>query len=253
MAPGLSAGVLQGIDWDVPWLQPWRSAGQAVAAGVVAGGDGVAAALNQAAGAALPVRFVPQSELPRQQAYEEYVATRSRVPTRDGLHDFFNGLCWLNFPLTKQRLNRIHAAELACQGVGPRRGAVRDAATVFDENGAVLCGPDLLWQALHGRQWQRLFGDLRPLWAHAQLLLFGHALLEKLVQPRVAITAHVLRGPSAPMRQESLDSWLSEYVSANKFAMKPFSPLPVLGVPGWWPPNEAAGFYDDDRVFRSVA
>lgn len=253
MAPGLSAGELQGIDWDAPWLQPWRRTGAAVATGIIKDGTDVAGALNQAASAALPVRFVPQSELPRQQAYEAFVAEHQLVPTRDGLHDFFNGLCWLHLPLTKLRLNRIHAAELALQGVGPRRGAVRDAATLFDENGAVLCGPELLWQALHDRQWQRLFGELRPLWAHAQLLLFGHALLEKLVQPRTAITAHVLRGPSETIGQEALDSWLSEYVSADILAEKPFSPLPVLGVPGWWSANKDPKFYDDARVFRPSA
>ena len=27
-------------------------------------------------------------------------------------------------------------------------------------------------------------------------------------------------------------------LSAGKLAAKPFVPLPVLGVPGWWPENE---------------
>ena len=38
-----------------------------------------------------------------------------------------------------------------------------------------------------------------------------------------------------------------------KLALKPFLPLPVLGVPGWWPANELPGFYDDRAVFRDVA
>jgi hypothetical protein len=38
----------------------------------------------------------------------------------------------------------------------------------------------------------RLFVTQRELWAEARLLLFGHALLEKLVTPRKPITAHVL-------------------------------------------------------------
>jgi hypothetical protein len=30
------------------------------------------------------------------------------------------------------------------------------------------------------------------------------------------------------------------------------SPLPVLGVPGWWRANEEEAFYDDTRYFREV-
>jgi len=29
-----------------------------------------------------------------------------------------------------------------------------------------------------------------------------------------------------------------------------FTPLPVLGVPGWWPASENFSFYDDSHVFR---
>ena len=32
-----------------------------------------------------------------------------------------------------------------------------------------------------------------------------------------------------------------------------FAPLPVLGVPGWWPANESPAFYDDATVFRQAA
>jgi hypothetical protein len=31
---------------------------------------------------------------------------------------------------------------------------------------------------------------------------------------------------------------------------KPFTPLPVLGIPGWCQENEDVSFYDDPRVFR---
>ncbi|HQX67511.1 MAG TPA: DUF3025 domain-containing protein, partial [Ottowia sp.] len=29
-------------------------------------------------------------------------------------------------------------------------------------------------------------------------------------------------------------------------------PLPLLGVPGWWPANQAPAFYDDAEVFRPL-
>ena len=47
-----------------------------------------------------------------------------------------------------------------------------------------------------------------------------------------------------------LDRWMAADLSAEKIASKPFAHLPVLGVPGWWPANTVAGFYDDASVFR---
>lgn len=214
----------------------------------VNGGLTVAQALNAAQRA--PVQFVPQAELPAGMAYEQYIFDTGRVPTRDGLHDFFNGLCWLRFPETKKKLNQLQAAEIASAGVTPLRGPVRDALTVFDENAAFLQAPQPLWDALLARDWLRLFVDLRPLWQQAQLVLFGHALLEKLLDPRKTITAHVYRAQPAMNSIAELDAWVAQDLSAGKLAGKPFTPLPVLGVPGWCAENENFSFYDDSSVFR---
>ena len=293
------------IDWRQPWLAPWRDPGQRVAQAIAAGAD-LPAALNRewaaqqrmqqrVAGGTLAVQapnevatpnaaahaghpgieFVPQSALPPGQGYEHYMAQTGQCPTRENLHDFFNGLCWLRFPQTKRKINQLHATELerastgagcgignaatAGTGVGaratasatsPQRGPVRDALTVFDENAAFLLAPPLLWQALEARDWPRLFIELRPLWADAQLVLFGHALLEKLVAPRKPITAHVYRAQPTMPSLEPLDAWVAADLSAERLATKPFVPLPVLGVPGWWPENENVSFYDDAQVFR---
>ena len=212
------------------------------------------------------MRFVSQAALDDGQPYERFIFEQGQVPTRDGLHDFFNGLCWQAFPHAKSRLNALQAAEIERTGVGAVRGPVRDAITVFDENGALLQAPDALWEALLARQWQRLFVDLRPLWAQARLLVWGHALLEKLVAPRKDMTAHVWRanapleggppclgGPSAQAGLAGLaraDTWLAAALTPEALAAKPFTPLPLLGVPGWWPANETPAFYDDARVFR---
>jgi hypothetical protein len=234
------------LDQPVPWLAPYRE----LAGRVLAAADGtrpVAAALNAVA-AARPVAhpagrlcFVPQAALPAGEAYEAYIARTACVPTRDNLHDLFNGLVWLAWPAFKCRLNAWQAAELARQGVGARRGALRDALTVLDENGAVLHAPPPLVAALKARQWQRLLGELRPLWRDARLTLVGHALMEKLVRPYKAITAHVLVGGPDP---------LQALPEPGQLAAKPFLPLPVLGVPGWWPANEDPAFHADPRVFR---
>ena len=238
---------LDGIDWHAPWLVPLRAVGQAVQQRVLVGCL-VADALNSVG--ACPVGFVRQAELPPGQAYEQYIFDTGQVPTRENLHDFFNGLVWLQFPHTKRRLNQLQAQAIAADGVQAMRGPLRDALTVFDENGAVLSAPPALWAALRARDWQGLFVDLRPLWREAWLVLFGHALLEKLVSPRKPTVAHVYQAPVAINSIASLDAWLAQAVQPGPWAAKPFTPLPVLGVPGWWPANEVPGFYGDAQVFR---
>jgi hypothetical protein len=102
---------------------------------------------------------------------------------------------------------------------------------------------------LRQRDWQALFVHRRPLWAQAQLTLFGHALLEKLLQPRKTITAHVWLLPSS----DDVQALALASLRPETLAAKPFLPLPVLGVPLWWTENENAAFYDDPSVFRPAA
>ncbi|MDR3371521.1 DUF3025 domain-containing protein [Rhodoferax sp.] len=243
------------INWRAPWLSPWRTLGEPAAHLVLAGMpqpealNNVAQALWPAPGQA-PVRFVPQSDLPPGMAYEQYIFDSGGCPTRKGLHDFFNALAWMNFPLTKRRLNQLHAAQIAQTGIAPVRGPTRDALTLFDENAALLRAPDALWDALVDKDWCRVFGELRPLWQQSQLTLFGHALLEKLVVPRKSMSAHVYRVHPATDEIADVDTWLAADLSADKLASKPFAHLPVLGVPLWWLGNEVPGFYDDPSVFR---
>lgn len=235
------------LQWQTPWYAPWRDPGESVAARVAAG-----APLHEALNAQAPahIRFVPQGDLPSGIPYEGYVFESGNCPVREGLHDFFNGLCWLAFAQAKRHLNRLQAAEIARDGVGPRRGPVRDAITIFDENGAVLHAPQALWDALHAREWRRLFVELRPLWGQARLRVFGHALLEKLAAPRKDLTAHVWCADAPAADGPELDAWLAAQMSAEALADKPFTPLPVLGVPLWWPANAEFSFYDDPLVFR---
>ena len=69
-------------------------------------------------------------------------------------------------------------------------------------------------------------------------MIAGHALLEKLATaPRKTLTALVLLADPLAL-------------DAAGWAAKPFAPLPVLGVPGWWPGNDQPDFDDDPAVFR---
>ena len=235
------------VDWAQPWYAPWRDPGAELAQ-LIASGAAPHDALDAARAA--PVRFVPQEQLPAGMPYEAFIFGTGRCPVRPGLHDFFNALVWMQFPQAKAALNRLQAAEIARQGIAGRRGAVRDAITVFDENGALLQAPAALWQALEERAWRRLFVELRPLWREARLWIFGHALLEQLANPRKGLTAHVWLDDAALDSGASADAWLAARCTAEVLARKPFTPLPVLGVPGWWPGNENFSFYDDSHIFR---
>ncbi len=206
------------LDWTQPWLLP----------------------LCDAAAQRPPVRFIAASELPTGEAYEAFIARTGKVPTRDNnLHDHFNRLIWHRHPRIKQRLNDLQAAEIAARGIGATRGAVRDALTLFDENGALWPdAPSVLTEALATRDWQALFVTHRALWRGQRFEIFGHALLEQLATAaRKSLTAHVLLADPLSL-------------SPAQWAAKPFLPLPVLGIPRWWPANEDPAFYADKQVFR---
>ena len=233
--------------WSAPWYAPWRAVGEPLAAAWDAGTP-LPEALDTAGPA--PVRFVPAAALPAGAAYERFIFEQRACPTRENLHDFFNGLAWLQLPRTKLRLNALQAAEIERDGIGARRGPVRDAITVFDENGMLLQAPPPLWEALRARAWRRLFVDLRPLWRQARVLIVGHAMLEKLAAPRKDMTAHVWEADADLSSVEAADAWLAAQCGPDRLAAKPFAPLPVLGIPGWWAENENFSFYDDSVVFR---
>ncbi|MBI1890884.1 MAG: DUF3025 domain-containing protein [Burkholderiales bacterium] len=249
-----------GIDWDRPWLQPYRSTAESIlqapnwrdAINVMA----VARELRNHRG--LPIRFVPQSELPQGLAYEAFISATSCVPTRENLHDFFNALAWLTFPQIKQQLNAIQAAEIEKAGGMSVRGRVRDAATIFDENTALLMTSDRDWlAALRAHRWQdALFASRSAFGRTVDVVLFGHALLEKLVAPYKAITAHAwlipAEAPYFSLSSRDRLHWLDVAGAAQLrygVTTADFTPLPVLGVPAWTTGQDAA-FYADTAVFR---
>lgn len=258
--------MLDQIDWARPWYDAVRPAWLRAAPldpHWPAAFNAVAAQLALCNHQGMPIRFVPQAMLPDGTAYEAYISTTGQVPTRENLHDFFNALVWQTFPRIKRELNALQAAQIARDGIGKSRGPARDAATIFDENAALLVVRDdmtghALVAALREHRWVEALWEQRALFGKdAELWLFGHALMEKLVAPRKAITAHT-RVQFADDGYFALDgqgrrAWLDQIVAqdlaAHGLGRECFTPLQVLGVPGWWDGQDLA-FYQDTTVFR---
>ena len=219
------------------------------------------------------LRFVSQNALPEGEAYESFIGTTGNIPTRNNLHDLFNGSIWLTFPKTKALLNYYHMLEIDQQGIGASRGRVRDTITVFDENGAILVTAEpSIGEALVNFDWQTSLVEPREQWDKPQALksdsqaavyIFGHALLEKLLQPRKALCAHSIVinvtqdffALSLSERISHLDQKVADYMEAllsqPDVTPRKLSPLPILGVPHFWAENAKPNFYDDSQVFRS--
>lgn len=252
VAGGLAPARADGVDWRAPWFAAVAADGAAIASA-----SDRRAALNAAAfrravrnAAGRPIRFAAP-DAAGADAYEEHIGRTGEVPTRDNRHDFFNALVWLAFPSAKARLNALQAAAIAAGGVGARRGPVRDAATLIDENAIVLVTQRVdLVEALRRRDWTTLFVTQRAAW-HSALRpwVFGHALMDKLVAPYKGITAHAL--PVALPADSTLSQVDAAVAAALDATLTPrrLLPLPVLGIPEW-ADNSAPGYYDDVAVFR---
>jgi hypothetical protein len=254
------------IDWAQPWYDAVRPAYARSAAhddDFIAAFNAHAATLDLRNATGQPIRFVPQASLPEGRAYEEFIGATGQVPTRANLHDYFNGLVWQTFPRIKRQLNALQAAQIAVAGVGKSRGAARDGATIFDENAALLVVVDdaqgrQLVEDLYAHRWHAALVHKRALFGPcAQVWLFGHALMEKLVAPRLAMTAHtrVVWADAVffTLPFDARRAWIDEQVAAalaiETLTTASFTPLQVLGVPGWWPGQDAS-FYADTTIFR---
>jgi hypothetical protein len=194
-----------------------------------------------------PVRFVPPAA--KDAYYEIQVYETGRVETRpDSLHDFFNALAWLAFPRTKARLNALHAAEIPREG--GRRGALRDLLTIFDEGGAIVhCDDHDLASLLRSFDWKKLFWENRDrVRAAMRIVVLGHAVLEKALEPWPGVTCKAIIVPSAADPDAAAAAWLERL--APGASPRDLAPLPVFGFPDWAPQDES--FYDDKRYFRET-
>lgn len=195
--------------------------------------------------------------------YEHRIGQSGEIAIRPGQwHDLFNVCMWALWPATKAALNRRHCEALEVEA-GSRRSAARDALTAFDEDGMVIAVADpALAKLVRGFRWRELFVHRRAHLAGAfEPFVIGHGLCEKLLAPFIGLTAKALLVPVDPdfarwpmtARSAVLDDAVAAVVRDPARLGSPagLSPLPVLGLPGWWPGNVDPAFYDDTAYFRS--
>ncbi|WP_424192719.1 DUF3025 domain-containing protein [Ampullimonas aquatilis] len=250
-------------NWQAPWLAEYAALANSLEAQELhqqLNRHAAVSGLCNSHGA--PIQFLPQSCLSEGMAYEAHIAATGQVPTRNNWHDAFNAMIWLHYPALKAALNARQAQEIAQAGIGQVRGPVRDAATLFDENAAFFVTSNMaLIESLQSMDWRAaLFGVRACFGKTAQVRLFGHALLEKLLQPYPAITAHALCiqvgsdyfGWAESTQRQFLDGQLAQWLALQPLSSRDFTPLPILGVPGFWSANLDDDFYADMHVFRSL-
>ncbi len=206
------------------------------------------------------IRFVPSTELD-DGAYEHRIYTTGQVSTRaDNWHDLFNALVWMRFPHIKTAMNALHFEAWSQQSEGSR-GRLRDALTLFDECGVIVISKHTeLLTALAERQWPTAFQHLRSCWgSQFQVAITGHAMLEKYLSPYKSMTAKALlvhTDHEYTDRNELLgflDRKIADQLLRGTILTKPacLAPLPLAGIPGWWPGgHQDEQFYDDLNVFR---
>ena len=217
----------------------------------------------------LRVRFVPQGPKPEsfEDGFEPRAFLKGEVQLRPlDWHDVFNALVWITFPTTKAVINARHYESLsgasASSGETGNRSPERDALTLFDEEGMVVLSSDAgLLDLVRSFGWKELLWNRRrEVGERMRFFLFGHALYHKALDPFVGMTGKaVLLGVPDGFTKMPLNSQVAEtdrllaahvWNRARMLHGREFSPLPMLGVPGWWPANEQESFYENTGYFR---
>lgn len=196
--------------------------------------------------------------------YEEFIFATQQIPTRqENWHDFFGALIWCLFPKTKALLNQLHIKEISEHGL-KQRSKLRNKLTLFDECGLVLClepGASEHADLLRQHQWQQSFvAHRRDWWQHLRPMIFGHAIYEMATAPYIGLTAKALfidvpdgfSQWSFTAAYSFLDAKLHEQIANGALLLdnQQLTPLPLLGVPGWYNDNENASFYHNTDYFR---
>ena len=212
----------------------------------------------------MSIRFVEQLNRPQtfEDGFEQRTFLLGEVPVRQkNWHDLLNALTWFLFPNSKAALNARHFAVLK-NNFSNSRTPEGDALTIFDEDGMIVISQSsTLTDLLVNFEWIELFSKRREMVVkHMSFFIFGHGLLEKTMKPYVGMTgkALILKDTELNLKRKSdisvldVDLVLSQIIPQkhNFLSGRSLSPLPILGIPGWWTGNEDPRFYENKSYFR---
>lgn len=208
--------------------------------------------------AAMPLadrRFVAQEQalLDDGLHYETRIAA-GRIATRpDNWHDLFNAAVWCRHPSLKRAFNARQCAHIATMGPHERNRA-QYALTQFDEAGVVvrLRDPSLLplWDR---HDWPALFRERADAWRSgdiAVVAVIGHALLEMALVPALFMVGKALAVQGEHDDTTCVDI-VANAIREGAALNDPLElrPLPLAGIPGWYPGQDAT-FYATADCFQ---
>lgn len=194
--------------------------------------------------------------------YEDFIFQTRQIPMRlNNWHDLFGALIWCLFPQTKLHMNLLHIQQIQQFG-SKERTKLRHKLTLLDECGVILCikpSQRFMLDLLRDHQWTEAFYQHKNLWAELNPIVFGHANYEMATKPFIGLTGKLWcielpeHSPDCTGYEgyKVVDNLLVKQLVQAKLLLdnQQLSPLPLLGVPGWYPQQDLA-FYADSSYFR---
>lgn len=180
---------------------------------------------------------------------------QGRIATRlQNWHDLFNAMVWARYPAIKHAFNAQQCRHIAVTGPTVRNRA-QQALTQFDETGVIVRVRDIaLVDAWDTHDWSTLFQAHAARWRNGDIAVagvIGHALMEQMLVPGRLLVGKclVVQGDD----DSACIARVAEAIMAGEVLAAPaeLRPLPLAGVPGWHPQQDA-DFYAQADYFRPL-
>lgn len=216
----------------------------------------------------IKITSVKQGDAPKSfdDHYESRIYLKGELQTRlENWHDYFNAMCWLQFPKIKSSLNALHFESSKTRKTGTNRTPLENAITLFDECGAIIVSDDeSLLDLIRNHEWKELFWNNKAAFGkRIQCYVFGHAMHEKALTPYIGMTTQAVllnhsrdffsRDYSWQLKEiDQLISgvWLNKRPDQRIESPKDLQAFPLLGIPGWWHEKQDESFYLNADYFR---